>query len=55
MGDVKVATNGVICAYNGWLDGLTPVGVELFPQDNGDLRMDNPDNYGLVLTFTKEK
>ena len=54
-GEIRVEPSGVLSAYNGWLDGLTPVGVELYPEPNGDLRVNHPDNYGLILTFTKEK
>ena len=54
VADIRINANGVMGAYTGVLDGLTPVGVELYPEPNGDLRMNNPDNYGLVLTFVKE-
>ena len=54
-GEIRVEPSGVLSAYNGWLDGLTPVGVELYPEPNGDLRVNHPDNYGLILTFVKEK
>ena len=53
-GEIRIEPSGTLSAYNGWLDGLTPVGVELYPEPNGDLRVYHPDNYGLILTFTKE-
>lgn len=53
--DIKTEASGVISAYTGVLDGLTPVGVELYPQADGTLGMNHPDNYGLVLTFVKEE
>ena len=52
--DIRVREDGTLCAYTGVLDGLTPVGVELYPRANGDLGMEHPDNYGLVLEFVKE-
>ena len=55
VADIRVEASGVMSAYNGVLDGLTPVGVELYPEPNGDLSMKHPDNYGLVLSFVKEK
>ena len=52
-GELRIVSDE-ICMYTGVLDGLTPIGVKLYPESNGDLRMDHPDNYGLVLTFKKE-
>ena len=46
--------DGAIVGYSGVLDGLTPAGIELFPQDNGDLLMRNPDSGDLKLHFVKE-
>ena len=46
--------SGRITGYTGALDGLTIVGIELIPQENGDLRMMNPDSADLKILFTKE-
>ena len=46
--------DGSTVGYSGVLDGLTPAGIELFPQDNGDLLMRNPDSGDLKLHFVKE-
>ena len=46
--------SGLISAYTGVLDGLTPAGLELIPQENGDLRMMNPDSADLKILFVKE-
>ena len=46
--------DGRITGYSGVLDGLTPAGLELIPQENGDLRMMNPDSADLKLLFVKE-
>ena len=40
--------------FRGVLDGLTPAGLELIPQENGDLRMMNPDSADLKILFVKE-
>lgn len=53
-GELRMVSD-VICTYTGVLDGLTPIGVKLYPEANGDLRLDHPDNYGLILHFTKER
>lgn len=47
--------DGSIIGYSGDLDGLTPAGIQLFPQENGDLRMQNPDSGELKLLFVKER
>ena len=39
--------------YSGDLDGLTPAGIELFPQENGDLRLQTSDSE-LKMLFVKE-
>ena len=52
--ELRMEDSGVMSAYTGVLDGLTPIGVEIYPEANGDLRMYHPDNYGLVLRFVKE-
>ena len=46
--------DGRITGYSGDLDGLTPAGIELFPQPNGDLRLMTPDSADLKLLFVKE-
>ena len=46
--------DGRITGYSGVLDGLTPAGLELIPQENGDLRMMNPDSADLKILFVKE-
>lgn len=46
--------DGRIIGYSGDLDGLTPAGIQLFPQKNGDLRMQNPDSGELKLLFVRE-
>ena len=52
-GELRIVSDE-ICMYTGVLDGLCPIGVKLYPEANGDLRMDHPDNYGLILKFVKE-
>lgn len=47
--------NGAITGYTGVLDGLDPAAIELFPQENGDLRLKCPDCGGLKLLFKREK
>ena len=46
--------DGSITGYSGELDGLTPAGIELFPQPNGDMLLREPDCGGLKLQFVKE-
>ena len=53
--DIRVEESGVMSAYNGVLDALTPIGVVLEQLPGGDMRLEHPDTYGLVLTFTKEQ
>ena len=36
------------------LDGLTPAGIELIPQENGDIRLMNPDSADLKILFVKD-
>ena len=43
--------DGRITGYSGVLDGLTPAGLELIPQENGDLRMKNPASAALKILF----
>ena len=45
--------DGRITGYSGDLDGLTPAGIELFPQENGDLRLQTSDSE-LKMLFVKE-
>ena len=53
--ELRIRDDGIICGYTGVLDGLTPVGVELYPRPDGGMGLDHPDNYGLVLEFAREK
>ena len=46
--------DGRITGYSGDLDGLTPAGIELIPQDNGDIRLMNPDSADLKILFVKD-
>ena len=55
VADSRVEDSGVMSAYTGVLDGLTPIGVVLEQLPGGDIRLEHPDTYGLVLTFTKER
>ena len=55
VADIRVEDSGVMSAYTGVLDGLTPIGVVLEQLPGGDIRLEHPDTYGLVLTFTKEQ
>ena len=54
VADIRIEEGGVMSAYNGVLDGLTPTGVILEPQSDGGMLLEHPDTYGLKLTFTKE-
>lgn len=45
--------DGRITGYSGDLDGLTPAGIELFPQENGDIRLQTSDSE-LKMLFVKE-
>ena len=46
--------DGRITGYSGDLDGLTPAGIELIPQENGDIRLMNPDSADLKILFVKD-
>ena len=46
--------DGRITGYSGALDGLTPAGIELIPQENGDIRLMNPDSADLKILFVKD-
>ena len=54
VADIRIEEGGVMSAYNGVLDGLTPTGVILERQSDGGMLLEHPDTYGLKLTFTKE-
>ena len=54
VADIRVEEGGVMSAYTGVLDGLTPTGVVLEQQSDGSMLLEHPDTYGLKLTFTKE-
>ena len=45
--------DGRITGYSGDLDGLTPAGIELFPQENGDIRLMTSDSE-LKMLFVKD-
>ncbi len=45
--------DGAITGYSGDLDGLTPAGIELFPQEDGSLLLRHPDSGGLKLRFIR--
>ena len=47
--------DGAITGYSGDLDGLTPAGIQLLLQENGDLLLHHPDNGGLKLRFVREE
>ena len=55
VGDLRVEEGGAVSAYNGVLDGLTPIGVVLEKLPDGSILLEHPDTYGLKLTFTKVK
>ncbi|MBQ2995703.1 MAG: serine hydrolase [Oscillibacter sp.] len=55
VADIRIEEGGVMSAYNGVLDGLTPIGVVLEQLPDGNMHLEHPDTYGLVLTFVKEK
>ena len=46
--------DGRITGYSGDLDGLTPAGIELIPQEDGNLRLMNPDSADLKILFVKD-
>ena len=54
VADIRIEEGGVMSAYNGVLDGLTPTGVILEQLSDGGMLLEHPDTYGLKLTFTKE-
>jgi CubicO group peptidase (beta-lactamase class C family) len=54
VADIRIEEGGVMSAYNGVLDGLTPTGVILEQLSDGSMLLEHPDTYGLKLTFTKE-
>ena len=54
VADIRIEEGGVMSAYTGVLDGLTPIGVVLEPLSDGSMLLEHPDTYGLKLTFTKE-
>ena len=54
VADIRIEEGGVMSAYTGVLDGLTPIGVVLEPLSDGNMLLEHPDTYGLKLTFTKE-
>ena len=54
VADIRIEEGGVMSAYNGVLDGLTPTGVMLEQLSDGGMLLEHPDTYGLKLTFTKE-
>ena len=54
VAEIRIEEGGVMSAYNGVLDALTPIGVVLEQKENGDMLLEHPDTYGLVITFTKE-
>ena len=54
VADIRVEEGGVMSAYTGVLDGLTPTGVVLEQQSDGSMLLEHPDTYGLKLTFVKE-
>ena len=54
VADIRIEEGGVMSAYNGVLDGLTPTGVILEQLSDGGMLLEHPDTYGLKLTFTTE-
>jgi CubicO group peptidase (beta-lactamase class C family) len=54
VADIRIEEGGVMSAYTGVLDGLTPTGVILEQLSDGGMLLEHPDTYGLKLTFTKE-